>query len=328
MKLLRNDFSDPRWKTAAQKNAFALMGRRRFEYAAAFFLLADDLKSALGVIANQLEDIHLALAVGRVYGGDTCPEVQDLVRERILGAALQRGDRWMATWGFWFLGERGAAVRALVSPLDALIPAPDSAAPRLEAKSFLNDDPALVILYEQLRSKSLQTLRGAMQVDAGEEGRFVIRTASLLRRMGCDVLALDLVQGWAFLKPEIPQRETVGELPPSPSATRDPRSLLRRRSSLVVDDLGERPRVQRGASGSYQRSALDGFQEAPSMLDGYEEKKVPSMLDDFSFGEKKTAPPSMLDDFSSPPKKDEKEAKKPTTFAEPEANSILDSFDF
>ena len=40
-RLLSNNFNEDRWKTAALKNAYALMGRRRFEYAAAFFLLAD-----------------------------------------------------------------------------------------------------------------------------------------------------------------------------------------------------------------------------------------------------------------------------------------------
>jgi hypothetical protein len=29
-KLLANDFLDPRWKTAALKNAYALLGKRRF----------------------------------------------------------------------------------------------------------------------------------------------------------------------------------------------------------------------------------------------------------------------------------------------------------
>lgn len=29
-KMLANNFDDPRWKTAAMKNAYALLGRRRF----------------------------------------------------------------------------------------------------------------------------------------------------------------------------------------------------------------------------------------------------------------------------------------------------------
>lgn len=30
IRLLANNFEDPRWKTAALKNAYALLGRRRF----------------------------------------------------------------------------------------------------------------------------------------------------------------------------------------------------------------------------------------------------------------------------------------------------------
>lgn len=367
MKLLRNDFSDARWRTAAQKNAFALMGRRRFEYAAAFFLLADDLRSAIGVIANQLEDLDLALAVGRVYGGDDCPEVRDLVTQRVLRAAVREGDRWMATWAFWFLGERGAAVRSLVSSLDELVRttlagiSEDNGADSkpvkhasLRAKSFLNDDPALIVVYEQLRAKSLQTLHGALQVKPFEEARFVMRTAGLYRRMGCHALALDLVRNWEFLKIESDAegRESVPELPPSPSIARendprkmlmrrrssivvedmasvDPRKvLLRRRSSLVVDDL---PRVQK------VKSALDGYAIDDSVEEEKEDKQVKSMLDDFSFGsqeQKKPTPspaPSLLEQYEEkkPERKmEDEEKKKPTMFNEPEAASILDSFGF
>lgn len=39
-KLLSNDFNEDRWKTAALKNAYALMGKRRFrEYHAVLMLL-------------------------------------------------------------------------------------------------------------------------------------------------------------------------------------------------------------------------------------------------------------------------------------------------
>jgi len=37
---ISKSFDDERSKTAASKNAYALLGKQRFEYAAAFFLLA------------------------------------------------------------------------------------------------------------------------------------------------------------------------------------------------------------------------------------------------------------------------------------------------
>lgn len=43
------DFNEERWKKAALKNAFVLMGKQRFQHAAAFFLLAGSLRDALQV---------------------------------------------------------------------------------------------------------------------------------------------------------------------------------------------------------------------------------------------------------------------------------------
>lgn len=44
-----NNFAEERWRKAALKNAFALLGKQRFEHAAAFFLLGGALKDALEV---------------------------------------------------------------------------------------------------------------------------------------------------------------------------------------------------------------------------------------------------------------------------------------
>ena len=65
-------------------------------------------------------------------------------------------------------------------------------APELMAKLFLTDDPALVVLYSQLRQKTLQTLRGASKVTPKTETEFVLHSARLYDRMGCDLLGLDL----------------------------------------------------------------------------------------------------------------------------------------
>lgn len=49
-----------------------------------------------------------------------------------------------------------------------------------------------MVLYKHLREKSLQTLRGAVMVSPRAEWEFVLHTANLYERMGCDLLALDL----------------------------------------------------------------------------------------------------------------------------------------
>ncbi|GAB7337820.1 hypothetical protein MBLNU457_4224t3 [Dothideomycetes sp. NU457] len=361
MRLLRNDFTDQKWKTTAAKNAYALMGKRRFEYAAAFFLLADNLDSAVSVIANQMDDIQLAVAVARVYGGDDCLELKTVLETRALPKAVAEGNRWQATWCFWLLGQRSNAVRALVSPLHNVITLPGVEPESLQAKSFLNDDPALVILYRQLREKSLQTLKGALMVTGTEEWNFVTKTASLLRRMGCDILALDLVRNWEFLQPPQPtkkasedeaeeRKESVSELPTSPTVTRgsfesdiDPRKLLRRRSSLVVADMPMSPSAKTPGSRPVASMLDDYGFDQPAAKPQKPQQKTRSMLDDFEAPAQAAPAPkqkSMLDDFGfddstqpreQPPKPksmlDDFEAPVEPNAA-PKQKSMLDDFGF
>ena len=137
----------------------------------------------------------------------------------------------------------------------------------------------MVVLYKTLREKTLQTLKGASKVPARAEWDFVIRNARLYDRMGCDLLALDLVHHWEFLG-ELPSRTTAQNISAGLQENGvDYRKMLRRRSSLVVADMPV-------------KSGLTISQEPKSPA-------VPS----------KPKPP-------------------PTTFNEPDANSLLDNFGF
>ncbi|KAL1117874.1 hypothetical protein AAG570_004187 [Ranatra chinensis] len=84
-----NDFTEDRWRKAALKNAFALLGKQRFEHAAAFFLLAGALKDAIEVCLNKLGDLQLAMVIARLYEGEmdsTPPSLKRLLYEEILGS--------------------------------------------------------------------------------------------------------------------------------------------------------------------------------------------------------------------------------------------------
>ncbi|KAH0605847.1 uncharacterized protein H6S33_004304 [Morchella sextelata] len=196
MKLLASDFREERWRTAAKKNAYALLGKRRFEYAAAFFLLADSLKDAVNICLDKLDDPQLAIAIARVYDGDASPVLHSLLEHRILPLAAEHGNRWLASWAFWMLRKKDLAVQSLLMPLCSLLPTP-AATPA--SQLFTSDDPALVILYHQIREKTVQTLRGAARISPADESAFVLHTARLYDRMGCDLLALELVRNWRFL---------------------------------------------------------------------------------------------------------------------------------
>ncbi|KAL9599200.1 MAG: hypothetical protein Q9219_003981 [cf. Caloplaca sp. 3 TL-2023] len=260
-RLLSNNFQEARWKTAALKNAYALLGRRRFEYAAAFFLLAGNLQDAVNVCLHQLRDLQLAVAIARVYEGDDGLVLRMLLEEKVLPQAAAEGNRWLATWAFWMLGKRDMAVRSLISPVHSLLDG--GQIPTMEAKSYLANDPALVVLYKQLRGKTLQTLKGASRIAPKDEWDFVLRNARLYDRMGCDLLALDLVRNWEFLvqSKDVPKEEEVP----------DPRKLLRRRSSLVVDDLSSPKSPTRIKSGLGKPPAQKVFEEpeANSLLDNF-----------------------------------------------------------
>ncbi|KAI4830189.1 hypothetical protein KUCAC02_001839 [Chaenocephalus aceratus] len=52
----KNNFSEDRWRKAALKNAFSLLGKQRFEQSAAFFLLAGSLKDAIEVLMEKMEE--------------------------------------------------------------------------------------------------------------------------------------------------------------------------------------------------------------------------------------------------------------------------------
>lgn len=231
------------------------------EYAAAFFLLAGNLQDAINVCANQLHDLQLAIAVARVYDGDDSLVLRSLLEERVLPQAAFEGNRWLATWAFWMLGRRDMAVRVLIAPVYTLIDS--SEAPNLQSKSYLSSDPALVVLYKQLRGKTLQALKGASKVSPRAEWDFVIQNARLYDRMGCDLLALDLVRNWEFLR-QPKETTTSGTHPP------DPRNMLRRKSSLVVDDI---------KSPTDQKMKQMG-KPAPTV---FEEPSTNSLLDSFGF---------------------------------------------
>lgn len=116
LKFLENDFSQPRWRTAALKNAFALLSKQRFEYAAAFFILGGGLKDAVNICIKYLNDPQLAIALARVLedGREDKPVLKSILTDVMIPMAFEKGNRWLASWAFWLLNRRDLAVRILV----------------------------------------------------------------------------------------------------------------------------------------------------------------------------------------------------------------------
>jgi hypothetical protein len=136
LKFLNNDFTQDRWKTAALKNAYALLSKNRYgtsstlryytvlmiEYAAAFFMLADQPKDAISVCLRQMGDWQLAIALAKANEPDSNgPLLKWILTDRVVPMAFEGGHRWLASWAFWTLGRRDLSVRVLIVCLCSLV---------------------------------------------------------------------------------------------------------------------------------------------------------------------------------------------------------------
>lgn len=80
-----HNFEEERWRKAALKNAFSLLGKQRFEHSAAFFLLGGCLKDAIEVCLEKLNDIQLALVIARLFESefDKSTTYKSILRKKV-----------------------------------------------------------------------------------------------------------------------------------------------------------------------------------------------------------------------------------------------------
>lgn len=237
LRFLSNDFKQQRWRTAALKNAYALLGKQRFDYAAAFFLLGNSLKDAVHVCIKNMGDFQLAIALARVVEqSNEGPILLDILKNTVLPIALTNGNRWLASWAFWLLHRRDLAVRVLLTPLQDIAAAYNIIVEEIAEPQY--DDPSLALLFSQLRSKTLQAAKGTSEISGRSEFNFVLQMARIFCKMGCHVLALDLVKSWSFERPTASLSFSQTTAPPSPKVSRavfalEPARL--HRSSILID---------------------------------------------------------------------------------------------
>ncbi|KAI8913148.1 RAVE protein 1 C terminal-domain-containing protein [Powellomyces hirtus] len=194
LRFLANDFEEERWKSAALKNAFALLGKQRYEYAVSFFLLADKLKDAVSVCLKQLNDPQLATILCRLYEGEDGPVLTETYNTYILPGAIAKGDRWLATMAFTIMKQRDKALFALLHPLDELLPAQSDSVPPPTDLAPSYSDPALLVFYHYLR-RSYRVMRVPQpRIPADVETDFVYRSAQAYEHLGLPGLALDIIR--------------------------------------------------------------------------------------------------------------------------------------
>uniref|UniRef100_A0A8C5HK93 RAVE complex protein Rav1 C-terminal domain-containing protein n=1 Tax=Gouania willdenowi TaxID=441366 RepID=A0A8C5HK93_GOUWI len=211
----KNNFSENRWRKAALKNAFSLLGKQRFEQSAAFFLLAGSLKDAIEVLLEKMEDLQLAMIVARLYEADfenssTC---QGLLYEKVLGCNRDGGgyhssklhpDPFLRSIAYWIIKDYTRALDTLLER----IPKEDDDNPDVMVKSC---NPVVFSFYNYLRTHPLIIRRhfanaegtsaaaglSAEKSCADEinliERKLFFTTANAHFKVGCPVLALEVL---------------------------------------------------------------------------------------------------------------------------------------
>lgn len=331
---LKRDFTVEENRTAARKNAYALMGKRRFEYAAAFFLLANDPSSAIRILAGQCQDLPLAIAVARVYCDDGSPELMKFMDERVLPEARQAGNRWLLSWVHEIMGHSHLAAQSLVVSIDSF----ELGDAERKPKHWQQDDPLTLELYQHLRDRPAKRgqigQRKTPTSLGGEqhEYRAVLRAARILRKMGLWILALELVSKWHFKPPVTPLPNTDGTNGNAAHDTNGVHTEPVAPPSMLDDFAAPTTKVEA------PKSMLDDFHApkppaAPkSLLDGFGSLSLESPADKAKSEREAKAAELMAklkarkEQAGKPPAEDEKKA--PTQFKEPAASSILDSFGF
>ncbi|XP_076849811.1 dmX-like protein 2 isoform X3 [Brachyhypopomus gauderio] len=210
-----HNFSEDRWRKAALKNAFSLLGKQRFEQSAGFFLLAGSLKDAIEVCLEKMEDIQLAMIVARLYEADfesssTC---QGILNEKVLGCDRDgRGfsctrlhpDPFLRSIAFWIMKDYTQALDTLLEQT----PKEHDENPEVMVKScnpmvfsfynYLRTHPLLIRRHFAGPDGSVATVgltseRGSADEINLMERKLFFTTANAHFKVGCPVLALEVL---------------------------------------------------------------------------------------------------------------------------------------
>uniref|UniRef100_A0A8C1VRG2 Dmx-like 2 n=1 Tax=Cyprinus carpio TaxID=7962 RepID=A0A8C1VRG2_CYPCA len=210
-----HNFSEDRWRKAALKNAFSLLGKQRFEQSAAFFLLAGSLKDAIEVCLEKMEDIQLAMIVARLYEADyesssTC---QGILYEKVLGCNRDGSgfsctklhpDPFLRSIAYWIMKDYTRALDTLLEQIYK----EDDQNPDVLVKSC---NPVVFSFYNYLRAHPLIIRRHFAKPEASGvavgitserncadeinliERKLFFTTANAHFKVGCPLLALEVL---------------------------------------------------------------------------------------------------------------------------------------
>ncbi|XP_042327082.1 dmX-like protein 2 isoform X1 [Sceloporus undulatus] len=251
-----HNFSEDRWRKAALKNAFALLGKQRFEQSAAFFLLAGSLKDAIEVCLEKMEDIQLAMIIARLYESEfeISSTYTAILYEKILGCEKDgtgfsctklHPDPFLRSLAYWVMKEYTRALDTLLEQT----PKEDDETPVI-VKSC---NPVVFSFYNYLRTHPLLIRRNFCSPDGTLatlglqteksfvdqinliERKLFFTTANAHFKVGCPVLALEVLSKL----PKISSKSSIfiKKEEASPSPTMQNGVKLEPKTSGEVSDL-------------------------------------------------------------------------------------------
>uniref|UniRef100_A0A8C5UE28 Dmx like 1 n=1 Tax=Malurus cyaneus samueli TaxID=2593467 RepID=A0A8C5UE28_9PASS len=200
-----NNFTEDRWRKAALKNAFSLLGKQRFEHSAAFFLLAGHLKDAVEVCLEKLHDIQLALVIARLYESEfeVSSTYKSVLQKRVLGSVStgKESDPFLRSMAYWILEDYSKALDTLIkhSVQDEGGDGSSNCNPAVfNFYNYLRTHPLL--LRRHFRSSDTSSTHICLTVENGladkinlGERRLFFTTAYAHLKAGCPMLALEVL---------------------------------------------------------------------------------------------------------------------------------------
>ncbi|XP_075875590.1 dmX-like protein 1 isoform X2 [Nelusetta ayraudi] len=206
----RNNFSEDRWRKAAMKNAFSLLGKQRFQHSAAFFLLAGSLKDAVEVCLEKMQDLQLALVISRLYESEfeSASTYKKILQRHVLGQDKQiqtHPDPFLRSIAHWVLEDYSGALDTLLEQ-----PVKNTRSVSTEASSAVSTcNPEVFNFYTYLRTHPLLLRRHLASSDKArvgltaegrradsislEERRLFFTAAHSHLQAGCPMLALEVL---------------------------------------------------------------------------------------------------------------------------------------
>ena len=185
----KNNFSEERWRKAALKNAYALLGKQRYLHAAAFFLLSGSLKDAIDICIDKLHDLQLAMVIARLYDGEVTPTPNSLIsllNLHVLGCNSEgkeynsgkaHPDPFLRSIAKWINRDYSGSLSTLVCPnMGYLHPEFNQDEALALKRKKLDADPSVFNFYIYLRTHPLITRhtlanKKAELVSAGAQGK-------------------------------------------------------------------------------------------------------------------------------------------------------------